>query len=102
MMSQDQNDLITRIGPKDPCGKLMRMYWQPAALVDELQGPRARRPVKLLGETLVLFRDEGGRYGLIDRHCAHRGADLAFGRLEAGGLGRAFPRWVVDSSGPGA
>ena len=40
MMSQEQNDLITRTGPKDPCGKLMRMYWQPAALLDELQGPR--------------------------------------------------------------
>ena len=60
MMSQEQNDLITRIGPKDPCGKLMRMYWQPAALVDELQGPRAVRPVKLLGENLVLFRDDAG------------------------------------------
>ena len=41
MMSQEQNDLITRTGPKDACGKLMRMYWQPAALVDELRG-RAR------------------------------------------------------------
>ena len=38
MMSQEANDLITRTGRKDPCGKLMRMYWQPAALVDELQG----------------------------------------------------------------
>ncbi len=38
MMSQEQNDLITRTGAKDPCGKLMRSYWQPAALVDELQG----------------------------------------------------------------
>jgi nitrite reductase/ring-hydroxylating ferredoxin subunit len=99
MMSQDQNDLITRIGPKDPCGKLMRMYWQPAALVDELQGPRAVRPVKLLGENLVLFRDEQGRYGLIDRHCAHRGADLAFGRLENGGLRCAFHGWLFDVSG---
>jgi hypothetical protein len=90
MMSQEQNDLITRTGPKEPCGKLMRMYWQPAALVDELQGPRPVRPVKLLGENLVLFRDEQGRYGLIERHCAHRGADLAFGRLENGGLRCAF------------
>ena len=81
MMSREQNDLITRTGPKDACGKLMRMYWQPAALVDELTGPRPVKPVKLLGEDLVLFRDEQGRYGLIDRHCAHRGADLAFGRL---------------------
>ena len=45
MMSQEANDLITRTGPKDPCGKLMRMYWQPAALVDELEGPRPVRPV---------------------------------------------------------
>ena len=41
MMSQEANDLITRTGPKDPCGKLMRMYWQPAALVDELAGRAA-------------------------------------------------------------
>ena len=61
MMSQEANDLITRTGPKDPAGKLMRMYWQPAALVDELTGPRPVRPVKLLGEDLVLFRDEQGR-----------------------------------------
>ena len=99
MMSQEANDLITRTGAKDPCGKLMRQYWQPAALVDELQGPRAVRPVKLLGENLVLFRDEQGRYGLIDRHCAHRGADLAFGRLENGGLRCAFHGWLFDASG---
>ena len=96
MMSQEANDLITRTGPKDPCGKLMRMYWQPAALVDELQGQRPVRPVKLLGENLVLFRDETGRYGLIDRHCAHRGADLAFGRLENGGLRCAFHGWLFE------
>ncbi len=90
MMSQEQNDLMTRTGRADACGKLMRMYWQPAALVDELQGPRPVKPVKLLGENLVLFRDEQGRYGLIERHCAHRGADLAFGRLENGGLRCAF------------
>ena len=99
MMSQEQNDLITRTGPKDACGKLMRMYWQPAALVDELQGPRPVKAIKLLGENLVLFRDEQGRYGLIDRHCAHRGADLAFGRLENGGLRCAFHGWLFDVSG---
>src|SRR3974390_3810230 len=100
MMSQEQNDLITRTGPRDACGKLMRKYWQPAALLDELAGPRAVRPVKLLGENLVLFRDEKGRYGLIDRHCAHRGADLAFGRLEHGGLRWGFPGWVFHAPGP--
>ncbi|HWK15716.1 MAG TPA: aromatic ring-hydroxylating dioxygenase subunit alpha, partial [Rhizobiaceae bacterium] len=99
MMSQEQNDLITRIGPKDPAGKLMRMYWQPAALVDELDGPRPIRPVRLLGENFVLFRDEKGRYGLLDRDCPHRGADLAFGRLEDGGLRCAFHGWLFSVDG---
>src|ERR1700744_1719411 len=99
MMSQEANDLITRTSAKDPCGKLMRMYWQPAALGDELSGPRPVKPVKLLGGNWVRFRDEAGRYGLIDRHCAHRGADLAFGRLEDGGLRCAFHGWLFDVSG---
>src|SRR5664279_2053221 len=70
-----------------------------AAVVDELNGPRPVKPVKLLGENLVLFRDEQGRYGLIERHCAHRGADLAFGRLENGGLRCAFHGWLFDATG---
>src|SRR5712672_2533621 len=99
MMSQEQNDLITRTGAKDPCGKLMRMYWQPAALVDELEGPRPVRPVKLLCQNLVLFRDEDGRYGLVERGCPHRGTDLAYGRLEGGGLRCAFHGWLFDTTG---
>ena len=71
MMSAQENDLITRIGPGTPCGNLMRRYWQPAALVEELAGPRPVKAVRLLGESLVLFRDEQGRYGLLHRHCPH-------------------------------
>ncbi|CAL80261.1 putative dioxygenase; putative phtalate dioxygenase oxygenase subunit [Bradyrhizobium sp. ORS 278] len=99
MMSKEQNDLITRIGPDAPAGKLMRMYWQPAALVDELAGERPVRAVKLLGQDFVLFKDEQGRYGLLDRDCPHRGADLAFGRLEHGGLRCAFHGWLFDVDG---
>ena len=99
MMSAKENELITRIGPGTPCGKLMRRYWQPAALVDELDGPRPVKPVRLLGENLVLFRDEQGRYGLLDRHCPHRGADLAFGRREDGGLRCSFHGWLFDVTG---
>ena len=59
MLSQEQNDLITRVGPGTAAGALMRRYWQPAALVDELAGTnRPIKPIKLLGEDLVLFRDE--------------------------------------------
>ena len=67
MLSTEQNDLITRTGPGTPAGKLMRCYWQPAALVDELSGNRPVKPVRLLGEDLVAFKDEQGRFGLIGR-----------------------------------
>ncbi|MGE3144884.1 MAG: Rieske 2Fe-2S domain-containing protein [Pseudorhodoplanes sp.] len=99
MMSQEQNDLITRVGPKTPAGQLMRRYWQPAALAEELDPKRPIKPVRLLGEDFVIFRDESGRYGLMDRDCPHRGADLAFGRLEDGGLRCAFHGWLFDATG---
>lgn len=105
-MQAEQNQLITRIGPGTACGALLRSYWQPAALVDEFDpalDPRmAHRPVKavrLLGEDLVLFRDGSGRYGLLDRHCPHRGADLAFGRHEGDGLRCPFHGWKFDAAG---
>ena len=85
--------------PVHPPGKLMRCYWQPAALVDELSGNRPVKPVRLLGENLVLFRDDKGRYGLLERACPHRGTDLAFGRLEQGGLRCAFHGWLFDVQG---
>jgi phthalate 4,5-dioxygenase len=105
-MQAEQNELISRVGPGTPCGALLRSYWQPAALLDEFD-PRfdsrlATRPVKavrLLGEDFVLFRDGSGRFGLIDRHCPHRGADLAFGRHEAEGLRCPFHGWKFAVDG---
>src|SRR5882757_4445194 len=99
MLSTEQNDLITRIGPATPAGELIRRYWQPAALVDELAGNRPIKPVRLFGEDLVIFKDEQGRYGLVGRSCPHRGTDLAFGRLEDGGLRCAFHGWLFDVNG---
>jgi phenylpropionate dioxygenase-like ring-hydroxylating dioxygenase large terminal subunit len=99
MISAEQNELMTRVGPDTPGGRLLRNYWQPVALVEELQGRRPVRPVRLLGQDLVLFRDEAGRYGLLDRDCPHRGADLAYGRVEDGGLRCAFHGWLFDTGG---
>jgi phthalate 4,5-dioxygenase len=103
MLTQVQNDRITRVGPDQPAGRLLRQYWQPVALVDEMdalaQAGKALKPVKLLGQDLVLFRDERGQYGLLDRDCPHRGADLAYGRLEAGGVRCLFHGWLFDAQG---
>ncbi len=99
MISAEQNELMTRAGPGTPGGRLLRNYWQPVALVEELEGKRPVRPVRLLGQDLVLFKDETGRYGLLDRDCPHRGADLAYGRREDGGLRCAFHGWLFDVTG---
>lgn len=99
MISKEQNDLMTRVGPEAPAGKLLRRYWQPVALVDELEGKRPVKAVKLMGQDFVLFRDEHGKLGMLDRDCPHRGADLAVGRLEGGGLRCPFHGWLFDATG---
>lgn len=105
-MKAEQNELLTRVGPGTACGAVMRSYWQPVALVDEFDAkldPRmAARPVKavrILGQDLVLFRDAQGRWGLLDRDCPHRGADLSFGRNEGDGLRCPFHGWKFDVAG---
>jgi phthalate 4,5-dioxygenase len=80
MLSREDNELLTRVGPGTPMGALMRRYWLPALLsseLPELDCPPIR--VKLLGEKLVAFRDSEGRVGLLDEFCAHRRASLFLG-----------------------
>jgi phenylpropionate dioxygenase-like ring-hydroxylating dioxygenase large terminal subunit len=99
MLTAAQNQQITQTDAGTPCGALMRRYWQPAALAEELDSSRPVKRVRLLGEDLVLFRDPAGRYGLLHRRCAHRGADLAFARCEDGGLRCPFHGWLYGITG---
>ncbi len=105
-MNREQNELVTRIGPGTACGALMRSYWQPVAMLDEFDpviDPRmAQRPLKavrLLGQDFVLFRDGAGRWGLLDRDCPHRGADLSYARHEGDGVRCPFHGWKFDVTG---
>ena len=98
-MTKEENALLVQIGPGTPCGELMRRYWQPAALSEELPMGAAPLPVRLLGEDLVLFRDDQGRPGLLDIHCSHRGADLSYGRVEDGGLRCVYHGWLYNING---
>jgi phenylpropionate dioxygenase-like ring-hydroxylating dioxygenase large terminal subunit len=105
-MREADNHRITRVGPGTPCGQLLRCYWQPAALVEEFDAAlhpgmalRQVKPVRLLGQELVLFRDAQGRFGLFDRPCPHRGADLSFGRDEGDGLRCPFHGWKFAADG---
>jgi len=99
-MRADRNELLTRIGPGTPAGKLLRNYWQPVALVDEFEGlARPVLPIHVLGEEFVLFRNTKKQYGLLDRRCPHRQADLAYGRWEDGNLRCVFHGWLFDVTG---
>jgi phthalate 4,5-dioxygenase len=100
MLSKEDNELITRIGPGTPMGALMRQYWVPALASTELPEPNGA-PVRilLLGEQLIAFRDSAGRVGLLGNHCPHRGASLFFGRNEEEGLRCVYHGWKFDVSG---
>lgn len=98
-MKPEDNRKITEVGPDTPGGKWMRLYWQPVALTEELNTDRPVVPLRVLGEDLVLFKNPDGTMGLIDRRCAHRGADLSLGRLENGGLRCYFHGWLYGSDG---
>ena len=99
MTSAAMNELMTRVGPGTGAGAVLRRFWHPVAICEELEENRPVRPVTVFGERLVLFRDVEGRLGLIGRHCPHRGADLCYGRLEDGGLRCPFHGWLFDLMG---
>ena len=91
------DELLVRVGPGTPAGEYLRRYWQPLQLAREL-GERPRL-VRILGEDLVLFRDGGGRLGLVHRRCPHRRASLEYGRPERRGIRCCYHGWLFDVDG---
>ena len=98
MMTREQNDLFTRVGPGTPMGALLRRYWHPIGAATEFD-TRSTKPVRLLGEDLVLYKDLSGNYGLIQRHCPHRRADLAHGIVETCGIRCHYHGWMFGADG---
>ena len=99
MISREENNLLTQTNRGRPAGELLRRYWQPVALAEELPPGAAPLSVKILGEDLVLFRDDQGRVGLLGIHCSHRGTNLSYGRVEDGGLRCLYHGWLYDIGG---
>jgi len=100
MLSQDDNETLCRVGPGTRMGKVMRRYWHPIATSAQLPGPDcAPLRTKLLGEKFVVFRDTGGRAGVLDEYCMHRGASLALGRVEEGGIRCLYHGWKFAVDG---
>jgi phthalate 4,5-dioxygenase oxygenase subunit len=100
MLSREDNERLTRVGPGTPMGELMRRYWMPAAFSHQIAEPAgAPVRVRLMCENLVLFRDGQGRVGLINERCPHRTASLFFGRNEKAGLRCVYHGLQFDVDG---
>ncbi len=100
MLTRQENKLITEVGPGRPLGEVMRRYWLPACLTEEIakpDGPPIR--VKLLGEELVAFRNSEGKIGLLEEYCPHRLASMFLGRNEENGLRCVYHGWKFDIGG---
>lgn len=100
MLSAADNERLTRTGPGTPMGEYFRRFWQPVALAEELPA-RDGTPlrVRVLGEDLLAFRASDGGVGLIEPRCAHRGAELFYGRNEDDGLRCVYHGWKYDRTG---
>ena len=100
MLTQDENDVLCRVGPGTRMGNLLRRYWIPALLSTDLPAPDCPPVrVKLLGERLVAIRDTSSRIGVLDEFCAHRGASLFLGRNEEHGLRCVYHGWKYNTEG---
>ena len=100
MLTPEENDLLCRVEGGAPMGQMMRRYWLPACMSEEVADPDgAPVRVRMLGEDLVAFRDTQGRIGVIGEHCPHRRASLVLGRNEECGLRCLYHGWKVDVEG---
>jgi 5,5'-dehydrodivanillate O-demethylase len=97
MLTKEENERMTRVGPGTPMGSLLRRYWWPVGASEQLTSKPQR--LKLLGEELVLYRGEDGQPGLLDLRCAHRGVALDHGRVEGACLRCPYHGWLYDRSG---
>jgi 5,5'-dehydrodivanillate O-demethylase len=98
MLSQKENARFTLVGRGAPAGELLRRYWHPVAVADELKENPIKR-LRILGEELALYRGEHESYGLVAEKCAHRGASLAYGKIEGNNIRCAYHGWLYDLEG---
>jgi 5,5'-dehydrodivanillate O-demethylase oxygenase subunit len=98
VLTREENERLTRVGPGTPVGELMRRYWHPIAASSQLP-THGTKPVRVLGENLVLYRDRSGGLGLVAERCPHRRAGMLYGVPEAEGLRCAYHGWLFNAAG---
>jgi len=98
MLDEERNRLLMEVGADKPMGKLLRRYWHPIAAASEFD-TKNTKPIRLMGENLVMYKDLSGKYGVLDRHCPHRRADLSYGFVEEDGLRCNYHGWLFGKDG---
>jgi 5,5'-dehydrodivanillate O-demethylase oxygenase subunit len=98
MLTAEENERLTRVGPGTPMGDFLRRYWFPVGTVGEMESRWTKR-VRLLGEDLVLYRNRTGSFGLIGEACPHRRASLAYGIPTAEGIRCPYHGWQFNEAG---
>lgn len=129
MLDKKENEMITKVGQGTPAGNWLRSYWHAIAVSDRFDGRiniwRYDEPlefdnrrgtvgdlgeklgvfkgtpmkVRLLGEDLVLFRNQNGELGLVQQTCPHRSASLEYSRLRGDGIECAYHGWRFNTKG---
>ncbi|MBT3792979.1 MAG: aromatic ring-hydroxylating dioxygenase subunit alpha [Rhodospirillales bacterium] len=99
MITPEENETMTRVGPGTPAGDLLRQYWQPVAAAAQLTPEKPIMAVRRLGEDLVVYRDTSGGYGLVTEKCPHRMASLAYGNVDEDGIRCPYHGWKFDCAG---
>jgi nitrite reductase/ring-hydroxylating ferredoxin subunit len=92
-----EDSTLTHVTPGSPMGEVLRRYWQPIALAEDLTD--LPRRLKVMGEDLVAFRDKSGKVGVLHLHCAHRGTSLEYGRVEQDGIRCCYHGWKYRADG---
>lgn len=98
MLSKEQNEILTRVGPGTPMGELLRRYWYPVAFQKDLDDWPIKK-IRLLGENFALWKAPQGGYGVVQERCPHRAASLVYGVVEEDGLRCGYHGWKFDRAG---
>lgn len=100
MLTSEENETLTRVGPGTAMGRMMRRFWMPIATSAQLPAPDSD-PLRahLLGESFVVFRDTAGQVGVLEELCMHRCASLVLGRVERGGIRCLYHGWKFAADG---
>lgn len=98
MLTVEQNEELTRVGPGTPMGELLRYYWYPIAFEEDFD-TKPSKSVRLLSEDWTIYKTPSGKYGIIGEHCPHRRASLTYGVVHEEGIRCGYHGWKFDMDG---